>query len=188
MNVMDSLVWLANFPATHAYEMVFLGAFSALGLVVAARQSVPKRSRLDQLRVERGMAGPEFPAASRVAAKVQSWFFFLLALVVFSGFVIAIASLIFGPITRGYIYEHGERAVAIQTDDMGSFETVTFDADNGHRYTLNLPFFSPVTYPDRDAFVSGSEDLVVRYLPNHPQAFVIDTRQSLDSWGEPLGG
>lgn len=187
MNIVDTLVWLANFPATHAYEMVFVGGFSALGLIGLAFRGGPRRSRLEELRVERGMASPEFPARERIGAAVQSWFFLILALVVLSGLVIGIASLIFGPITRGYIYEHGERAVSISDDAASSFETVTFDAVDGRRYTLNLPFFSPVTYPDRDAFVTSTDELVVRYLPSHPQAYVIDTRESLDSWGEPLG-
>lgn len=187
MNIMDTIVWLANFPATHAYEMVFLGAFSAMGLIGAARRRGPSRSRLEQLRIERGLQEPEFSLGSRIAAQARSWFFFVLALFVLSGLAIAIASLIFGPVTRGYIYDHGVRADTIVDDEFASFETVTFDAEDGTRYTLDLPFFSPVTYPDRNASASGTDALVVRYLPDHPQAYVVDTRESVDSWGEPIG-
>ncbi len=178
MSIPDTIVWLANFPATHAYEMVFLGSFSAMGLIGLALRRGPSRSRLEQLRIERGL---------RIVAQARSWSFVALALVVLAGLAIALASLLFGPITRGYIYDHGVRADTIVDDEGGSFETVTFDAENGTRYTLNLPFFSPVTYPDRDATATGTDPLVVRYLPGHPQAYVVDTRESLDSWGEPIG-
>ena len=178
MSIPDTIVWLANFPATHAYEMVFLGSFSAMGLIGLALRRGPSRSRLEQLRIERGL---------RIVAQTRNSSFVALALVVLAGLAIALASLLFGPITRGYIYDHGVRADTIVDDEGGSFETVTFDAENGTRYTLNLPFFSPVTYPDRDATATGTDPLVVRYLPGHPQAYVVDTRESLDSWGEPIG-
>jgi hypothetical protein len=104
---------------------------------------------------------------------------------VLSGLAIAIASLVFGPITRAYIYENGEQAIATQTD--GISDGVVFTTTEGETYTLNLPFFSPPTYPERDAFVSGSDQLVVRYLPGHPQAYVVDTTESVDAWGDPIG-
>jgi hypothetical protein len=27
----------------------------------------------------------------------------------------------------------------------------------------------------------------VRYLPGHPQAYVVDTTESVDAWGDPIG-
>lgn len=185
MNVLDTLIWLVNYPATHAYEMVFLGAFSALGLIGASRSSTPKLSRLAQLRAERGQAPTEIPARVRVGAAIKAWFFRLLSIVVLSGLAIAIASLIFGPITRAYIYNNGEQAVATQGEGLNG--GITFTADDGETYTVNLPFFSPPTYPERDAFVSSSDQLVVRYLPGHPQAYVVDTNESVDAWGDPVG-
>jgi len=185
MNILDTLIWLVNFPATHAYEMVFLGAFSSFGLIGLALRKGPRRSRLAELRAERGQASSDVPAAARIGAALQAWFFRLLALVVLSGLAIAIASLVFGPITRAYIYENGEQALATSTD--GISNAVQFEASDGETYTLNMPFFSPPTYPDKDAFVSGADQIVVRYLPGHPQAYVIDTTESIDSWGEPIG-
>lgn len=187
MSIPDTIVWLANFPATHAYEMVFLGSFSAMGLIGLALRRGPSRSRLEQLRIERGLRDPDPSLGARIVAQARSWSFVALALVVLASLAIALASLLFGPITRGCIYDHGVRADTIVDDEGGWFETVTFDAENGTRYTLNLPFFSPVTYPDRDATATGTDPLVVRYLPGHPQAYVVDTRESLDSWGEPIG-
>ncbi|GGO61221.1 hypothetical protein GCM10010910_08510 [Microbacterium nanhaiense] len=185
MNILDTLIWLVNFPATHAYEMVFLGAFSSFGLIGLALRKGPRRSRLAELRAERGQAPTDVPAAARIAAALQSWFFRLLSLVVLSGLAIAIASLVFGPITRAYIHNNGEQALATQTDGLSN--AVQFVAEDGETYTLSLPFFSPPTYPDRDAFISSGGQLVVRYLPGHPQAYVVDTSESVDSWGEPIG-
>lgn len=147
MSIPDTIVWLANFPATHAYEMVFLGSFSAMGLIGLALRRGPSRSRLEQLRIERGLRDPDPSLGARIVAQTRSWSFVALALVVLAGLAIALASLLFGPITRGYIYDHGVRADTIVDDEGGSFETVTFDAENGTRYTLNLPFFSPRHLP-----------------------------------------
>lgn len=185
MNILDTLVWLVNFPATHAYEMVFLGAFSSMGLIALAFKKGPRTSRLAELRAERGQATSTLPASVHIGAAIQRWFFRVLSLVVLSGLAIAIASLVFGPITRAYIYENGEQAIADRTD--GISEGVVFTATDGQTYKLNLPFFSPPTYPERDAFVSTSDQLVIRYLPGHPQAYVVDTRESLDTWGDPIG-
>ena len=33
MNVLDTLIWLINFPASHGYAMVFIAGFSILGPV-----------------------------------------------------------------------------------------------------------------------------------------------------------
>jgi hypothetical protein len=185
MNVLDTLIWLVNFPATHAYEMVFVGAFSSFGLIGLAFRKGPRLSRLAELRAERGQAPSTVSAPVRIGAALQTWFFRLLAIVVLSGLALALASLVFGPITRAYIYENGEQAIATQTD--GISDGVVFTTTEGETYTLNLPFFSPPTYPERDAFVSGSDQLVVRYLPGHPQAYVVDTTESVDAWGDPIG-
>ena len=185
MNSTDTLVWLVNFPATHAQEMAFVGGFSILGILALALRSKPRRSRLEELRAERGQAPAMAPLNARIGTALQAWIFRLLALVVGAGLVIAIASMIFGPITRGYIYENGNAATVTKNDYLSN--TITFTAEDGKTYTMSLAFFSPPTYPDRNVDVIGNERLVVRYLPDHPQAFVIDTAESVDSSGDPLG-
>lgn len=182
MNVIDTIVWLVNFPATHAYEMIFVGAFASFGLIRLAFARGPRRSRLEELRIERGMASPEIGAGRRIAASLKAWFFRILSLVVMSGLLIAIVSVIFGPITRGYIYEHGVQAIGRDDSD-----AIVFTTEDGQTQRVVMPFFSPATYPDRDAFVSMADTVVVRYLPSHPQAYVVDTRETLDPWGEPIG-
>lgn len=180
--ILDTLVWLVAFPATHAYEMVFVGGFSIAGILGIAARKGPRHSRLDRMRIERGMASDELGAPTRLLQALRSWFARALALVIGSGLVIAIASLIFGPITNAYIGQHGVQAVASLENDI-----VSFTAEDGTQYRLRLPFFSPPAYPDRDAFITSSDQLVVRYLPGHPQAYVVDTAESLDTWGDPLG-
>ena len=42
MNPMDTLIWLVNLPAAHAYAVVFIAGFSILGLfALSARGTVP---------------------------------------------------------------------------------------------------------------------------------------------------
>jgi hypothetical protein len=58
---------------------------------------------------------------------------------------------------------------------VGAEDFVAFEAADGRTYWLNNDFFSPATWPDREAFVSSGTRFQVRYLPDHPQAYVIDT-------------
>ncbi|WP_029151352.1 hypothetical protein [Microbacterium indicum] len=181
---LDALVWLATFPATHGYEMVFVGAFGGIGLIAMAFRggSGSSGSRLADLRRERGLQAPAAAGASATFVFVR-WLWRILALVVLSGAVIGLISLISSPITSPYIYANGAMAVAVDNGD----DTLTFTAEDGAEYTVNVPFFTQPSYPDADAFLAMSEQVVVRYLPDHPQAFVVDTDETLDSWGESIG-
>ncbi len=55
---------------------------------------------------------------------------------------------------------------------------MTFTTAEGVEYTLESNFFTPAVYPDRDVYLTSGEPVVVRYLPSHPQAFVIDSDQT----------
>jgi hypothetical protein len=76
------------------------------------------------------------------------------------------------PVTRAYIYDNGRPTVGTLDGDW-----VTFTTGDGVEYTLESNFFSPAVFPDRDAYIPGGQGVVVRYLPSHPQAFVIDSSQ-----------
>ncbi|MGI6877198.1 hypothetical protein [Microbacterium sp. gxy059] len=187
MNILDTVIWLANFPATHGYAMVFIAAFGAVGLLShafgGASGSAP--SRLQLLREERGQA---VAVAQRrpVLLIVRQWAFRVLALVVLAGGVIGLLSLIMGPITSGYIHANGVAVEAEKVDGAGR-EAVRFTAEDGETYTLPFPFFTPPSYPGDTSLAFAGEKIVVRYLPDHPQAYILDTDESLDSWGDPIG-
>lgn len=54
---------------------------------------------------------------------------------------------------------------------------MTFTTAEGETYTLESNFFTPSQYPDSRAYLYG-DTAVVRYLPSHPQAFVLDSELS----------
>lgn len=183
--IMDTLVWIANLPASHGYAVVFVAAFSAFGLVANAFGSRGRAtaSRLQQVRAARGMAADD-GSTSRpdLIGGLSRWFFRVLALVVLASGVIALISLIGGPVTASYIYEHGVSTKAESTDS----DYVRFTAEDGKTYTLHHNFFTPQSYPD-DELLAFADQVVVRYLPGHPQAYVLDTNASFDAFGDPLG-
>lgn len=98
--------------------------------------------------------------------------FRILAFVMLANLVIGILSLTGVPVTRAYIYDNGRPTVGTLDGDW-----VTFTTGDGVEYTLESNFFSPAVFPDRDAYIPGGQGVVVRYLPSHPQAFVIDSSQ-----------
>lgn len=189
--VLDTLIWIANVPATTGYAWVFISAFGAAGFAMLAtgaggRFRTARAARRRALAAEEVGQVPDEPAPGALAVLgrgISRWFFGALAVVVIGFGAIGLLSLIFGPITAGYIYHHGVTVEAEEAD----FDYVRFTAQDGVTYTLTYSFFTPPSYP-------GSEDIafadtaVVRYLPDHPQAFVLDTRASTDSSGAPLGG
>ena len=149
MNIMDTLVWLANFPVTHGYAMVFIAGFSLMGLFAQSFRSVGKRSQLSLIREREGL--PESDSAGsgrRVFAHIQRGFFRVLTVVMATSLVLGILSLIGLPATSAYILENGQPAIGTLEDDFVTFTTAT-----GETYTLPDDFFTPATYPDRDAYV-----------------------------------
>ncbi|WP_243225865.1 hypothetical protein [Microbacterium sp. CIAB417] len=175
MNLMDTLVWLVNFPVTHGYAMVFIAGFAMLGLLSQATRPIGARSRLSTIRAREGLVESGSDRRSRVViARLQRLFFRVLAVVMGAGLVLGILGLIGVPVTSAYIHDNGQPAVATVDGDWVRFTTAT-----GVEYTLPNDFFTPSMYPDRDAWVP-SGDIVVRYLPSHPQAYVIDTEQLPD--------
>ncbi|WP_460795135.1 hypothetical protein [Microbacterium sp. GXF0217] len=176
MNVMDTVVWLANFPVSHGYAMVFIAGFSLMGLCAQSFRSIGGRSQLSLIREREGLPEPESASSGRrVLAHIQRIFFRVLTVVMTAGLVLGILSLIGVPVTSAYILENGQPAVATQQNDFVTFTTAT-----GETYTLPDDFFTPSMYPDRDAYVPSDAEIVVRYLPSHPQAYVIDTTELAD--------
>lgn len=173
MNPMDTLVWLVNFPASHGYAMVFIAGFSTLGLfALSARGAVPGEG-LRSIREREGLLHPTERPRGRVWAGVVRIGARVLALVMVGSLVIGILSLTGVPVTRAYIYDNGRPTTGTLEGDW-----VTFTTAEGVEYTLESNFFTPAVYPDRDAFLTSGEPVVVRYLPSHPQAFVIDSDQT----------
>lgn len=189
--VLDTLIWIVNVPATTGYAWVFIGAFGATGfamLVTGAggRFRIARAARRRALAAEAVGEVPDDPAPGALAVigrGISQAFFGALGLVVIGFGAIGLLSLIFGPVTAGYIYDHG---VAVEAEEVDS-DYVRFTAQDGVTYTLSYSFFTPPSYPDSEN-IAFADTAVVRYLPSHPQAFVLDTRASTDSSGGPLGG
>ncbi len=172
--VLDTIVWLANFPVTHGYAMVFIAGFSLFGTLGLAASRGASGARLDAVRVREGFAdAPKAPTLRRVFARVRRIVFLFLSLVLAVGGVLGILGLVGVPVTRAYIHENG-----LPTTGRLDGEWVTFTNSSGVEYTLHNDFFTPSLYPDADAYIPTDQPVVVRYLPSHPQAFVIDTTQS----------
>ncbi|CAH0138758.1 hypothetical protein SRABI76_00487 [Microbacterium oxydans] len=174
MNPMDTLIWLLNFPASHGYAMVFIAGFSILGLfVISARGIGSSGDALRRIREREGLLDPRQRATGHVGGRVLRILFRVLAFVMLGSLVIGILSLTGVPVTRAYIHDNGRPTTGTIDGDW-----VTFTTAEGVEYTLESNFFTPAVYPDRDAFISTGEPVVVRYLPGHPQAFVIDSSQT----------
>lgn len=172
MNPLDTVFWLLNFPASHAYAMVFIAGFSILGLfAVSATRSSPAAA-LRRVRESEGLLSGHDAQRRDIGGTALRVLFRILAFVMLANLVIGILSLTGVPVTRAYIYDNGRPTTASLDGDW-----VTFTTADGMEYTLESNFFSPAVYPDRDAYIPGGQPVVVRYLPSHPQAFVIDSSQ-----------
>lgn len=173
MNPMDTLIWLVNFPAAHAYAVVFIAGFSILGLfALSARGAVPGEA-LRSIREREGLLHPEDRPRGRMRGRVVRIASRLMAFLMLGTLVIGILSLTGVPVTRAYIYDNGRPTTATMDGDW-----VTFTTAEGIEYTLESNVFAPAVYPDRDAYFPSGAPVVVRYLPTHPQAFVIDSDQT----------
>ncbi len=171
MNALDTLIWLVNFPASHGYAMVFIAGFSILGLFAMSASGAAPASSLRRIREREGLLHDTSAPRGRVSGRIVRLVFRILAVLMLANLVIGILSLTGVPVTRAYIYEHGQPTTATLDGDW-----VTFTTAEGTEFTLESNFFTPAVYPDRDAFLSSGQ-VVVRYLPAHPQAFVIDSSQ-----------
>ncbi|MFK3678900.1 hypothetical protein ACI2IP_14310 [Microbacterium sp. NPDC090218] len=173
MNPMDTLIWLVNFPASHGYAMVFIAGFSILGLfALSVRGAVPGET-LRSIREREGLLRPADRPRGRFGDSVVRIGARVLAFLMLGSLVIGILSLTGVPVTRAYIFDNGRPTTATLDGDW-----VTFTTAEGVEYTLESNFFTPAVYPDRDAYLASGQPVVVRYLPSHPQAFVIDSDQT----------
>ncbi|MFE2772568.1 hypothetical protein [Microbacterium resistens] len=172
--MLDTLMWLLNFPASHGYQMVFVAGFSLFGLIAMAVRRPAGRDALAVIRAREGLAVADTgEAARRIRGRLRQWFFRILLLVMLTGGAVGILSLVGVPVTNAYIHANGVAAEATVDGDW-----VTFTAEDGKTYTLENPFFTPAAYPDSRAWVGSGDPVVVHYLREHPQAFVIATDAS----------
>lgn len=172
MNPMDTLIWLLNFPAAHGYAMVFIAGFSILGLFAMSVRGAAPGGALRTIREREGLLQPDLRPRGQVGGTIRRVAFRALAFVMLGSLVIGILSLTGVPLTRAYIHDNGRPTTATMDGDW-----VTFTTAEGVEYTLESNFFTPAVYPDRDVYLPSGEPVVVRYLPSHPQAFVIDSAQ-----------
>lgn len=172
MNILDALIWLVNFPAAHGYAMVFIAGFSLLGLFAMSASGSAPGGSLRSIREREGLLSDPGPQRGQLAGRLTRIGFRFLAFVMLGSLVVGILSLTGVPVTRAYIYEHGQPTAATLDGNWVTFTTAT-----GVEYTLESNFFTPAVYPDRDAYIPSGEPVTVRYLPGHPQAFVIDSTQ-----------
>jgi hypothetical protein len=174
MTVLDTLIWLVNFPASHGYAMVFIAGFSILGLFALSGARATPGTALRRIREREGLLRDDGAARGAVAGRTLRIVFRVLAILMLANLVIGILSLTGVPVTRAYIYERGQPTTGTIDGDW-----VTFTTSAGVEYTLESNVFTPAVYPDRDAFLPSGSPVVVRYLPDHPQAFVVDSSQAL---------
>lgn len=172
MNPMDTVFWLLNFPAAHGYAMVFIAGFSILGLFALSTKGIATGDALRRIREREGLVREDARPRRDIAGGIVRVVARILALVMLGSLVIGILSLTGVPVTRAYIFDNGRPTTASLDGDW-----VTFTTAEGVRYTVESNFFTPAVYPDRDAYIPGGQAVVVRYLPSHPQAFVIDSSQ-----------
>lgn len=171
--MLDTLIWLLNFPASHAFTTLFVTVFALFGCFALALRPNRPHNGLEAIREREGLPSLERPKASAsIANAVRRPFFSALTVVMIGSLILAILGLTGVPVTRAYIHENG-------TPTVGSVdgEWVTFTTNLGVEYTLPNDFFSSSVYPDRDAYLDPTLPVVVRYLPGHPQAYVIDSSQ-----------
>ncbi|WP_105565748.1 hypothetical protein [Microbacterium halophytorum] len=183
--VLDTVIWLVNMPATHGYAFVFIAAFGSFGLLALTFKTSSgdtHSAALRRIRMERGLPVGDAPSGPGPLSIVRRWFFGLLSIVVLGGGIVGLASLIFGPVTGAYIYANG---VEVEAESIDS-DYVRFTAEDGQTYVLSYSFFTAQSYPE-DEMLAFADRVVVRYLPGHPQAYVLDTRASTDTTGRPLG-
>jgi hypothetical protein len=172
MNVLDTLIWLINFPASRGYAMVFIAGFSILGLFAMSAGGATPGASLRRIREREGLLHGESVSRGRVGGATRRIVFRILAILMLANLAIGILSLTGVPLTRAYIHEHGQPTTGTRDGDW-----VTFTTAGGIEYTMESNFFTPAVYPDRDVYLPSGEPVVVRYLPGHPQAFVIDSSQ-----------
>jgi len=130
-------------------------------------------SRLNAVREREGLPEPAPKGDRRVAfARLRRSAFRILTLIMLAGLVLGILGLANVPVTHAYISERGVPTTATVAD-----RWVTFSTASGETYTLENSLFSPSGYPDAHASIPSDAPVVVRYLPGHPQSFIIDSTQ-----------
>lgn len=174
MNLLDSLVWLVNFPVTHGYAITFIAAFSMIGCFLLAVRSQKVSVALTALREREGLPSASQPRPrTEVLSRIRRIFFGVLGLVMLGSLILGILATMGVPLTRGYIHANG-----VPTTGEVDGGWVSFTSNAGVEYTLRNDSFTPSVHPNTRSYVGSGEPVVIRYLPSHPQAYVIDTTQS----------
>lgn len=73
MNPLDTLMWLVNFPAAHGYAMVFIAAFSILGLFAISARGTTRGGSLRAVREREGCSPRRADPAGTSAAPWSAW-------------------------------------------------------------------------------------------------------------------
>ena len=171
----DTLAWLLNFPVTNGYAMVFLAGFGLFGSIMwifrgpsdghGKLVKIRERERLPEPRLKDHLLRAYLPIRRTAAS--------LLTIILGISLAAGIRGMTGGTWVREYIYEHGAKATGIMLDYDGPIQ---FQAEDGRTYTVMNEFFSPSEYPkDTSFYTYEGDEVTVRYLPSHPQAYVIDT-------------
>ena len=161
---MDTIIWLVNFPATHGFAMIFTVGFALFGLFMLVG-SHRGSARLRELRAQNGDIEPEHTWRDTAKA-VQTWIYRVILVIALATLAVGLTSLMTNkPITAGYIHDHGVTTTGVYEDSV-----VTFTASNGTEYRMPIDSMIPAIHPGNWAMPGTVQ---VRYLPSHPQAFVI---------------
>ncbi|WP_396911142.1 hypothetical protein [Mycolicibacterium sp.] len=184
--VLDTLIWLIDIPVRHGFVFVFLAVFGGLGALVIFLAAGREKGRplpgsiivsklltttpaplLTAARTREGLPrttppAPRRPSLARTASGA------LLVLLVLGG-LLGLLGLVKVPLTHAYISAHGT-----ETSATIDGEWVSFTAEDGTTYRVRNSFSAPATYPGSNPTIGYDHDTVpVRYLPSHPQAFII---------------
>lgn len=173
----DTLAWLLNFPVTNGFAICFTAGFGLFGAVMAIFQGSltgTNSQKLAAIRTREGLPEPSpWDGARPVLTRARRISAIVLTVVLAVALAAGIRGLTSTSTTRQYIWDHGVTATATVTD--GFYENLTFVAKDGQRYTVRNDFFSSAMYPQGEyEMLSEGDRVEVRYLPGHPQAFVID--------------
>lgn len=182
--ILGTLIWLVNVPTSNGLVFVFLAVFGGLGVLMMYLATGRVRARrlpgsvitnaalvdgaLPLLTAAR--AREHLPRATPAASRRPNLPRMLtraLLLVLTAAGILGLLGIVGVPVTHAYIWSHGTETGASIDGDW-----VTFTAADGRTYTVR----------NSDPTIGTSETSVrVRYLPKHPQAYVIVVPAAADA-------
>lgn len=167
-DLMGTLVWLATFPSSEGFFLLFLAGFALPGLLMLSASNRARPSvLLASLQSAQSGSAEKVPPGRLFRGALQMWVYRLLLLLVVAGAIIGGVSLATTSFTLSYIAEHGATAQGHLEDDK-----VTFVATDGRTYVRPFSAMSPQQFP-RDSYLDSTGQVTVRYLEDHPQAYTV---------------